>query len=123
MRGARAKELPDIGQSAASAEPVAWACNPYTVKHTHSLDLLWTKEGERAIESGVISNGTKLYAAPVAQEPVAFLCRECDEEGWSTYVVMPNERPCPSDLMHVTPLYAAPVAVQAQPSAQDREGT
>lgn len=49
-------------------EPVAWACNPYTVKHTHSLDLLWTKEGERAIESGVISNGTKLYAAPVAAQ-------------------------------------------------------
>src|SRR5690606_10095446 len=24
-----------------------------------------------------------LYADPVAQEPVAFLCRECDEEGWS----------------------------------------
>lgn len=56
---------------AVSAEPVAWACNPYTVEHTHSLDLLWTKEGERAIESGVISNGTKLYAAPIdAQDQI-----------------------------------------------------
>jgi hypothetical protein len=62
-------------------------------------------------------NFMRASAAPVAQEPVAFLCRECDEEGWSTYAVMPNERLPSSDLMHVTPLYTAPVA--AQPSVPE----
>ncbi|MFA7667774.1 MAG: hypothetical protein WCX93_00310 [Burkholderiaceae bacterium] len=50
---------------------------------------------------------------PVAQEPVAFLCRECDEEGWSTYAVMPHEVPSTGEFLHVEPLYASPVAAQA----------
>ncbi len=55
-----------------------------------------------------------LDAAPVAQEPVAFLCRECDEEGWSTYVVMPHEMPSTGEFLHVEPLFAAHVLAQAQ---------
>ena len=43
-------------------------------------------------------------------EPVAFLCRECDEEGWSTYAVMPHEVPSTGEFLHVEPLYASPVA-------------
>lgn len=60
-------------------------------------------------------------AAPVAQAPVAFLCRECGEEGWSTYVVMPHEVPSTGEFLHVEPLYAAPVAAQAQPSGNPGE--
>ncbi|MFA5633420.1 MAG: hypothetical protein WC997_18170, partial [Porticoccaceae bacterium] len=44
-----------------------------------------------------------------------FLCRECDEEGWSTYAVMPHEVPSTGEFLHVEPLYASPVAAQAQP--------
>lgn len=53
--------------------------------------------------------------AAVGQGPVAFLCRECDEEGWSTYAVMPHEVPSTCEFLHVEPLYASPVAAQAQP--------
>lgn len=49
-------------------------------------------------------------------EPVAFLCRECDEEGWSNYVVMPHEVPSTGEFLHVEPLYTAPLPPAPQPA-------
>lgn len=60
------------------------------------------------------------FSAPVTQEPVAFLCRECDEEGWSTYAVMPHEVPSTGEFLHVEPLYASPVAAP-QPAEPVKE--
>src|SRR5690606_32540462 len=51
-------------------------------------DCYISRESIEAAAEDVLHSFTAL-AAPATQEPVAFLCRECDEEGWSTYAVMP----------------------------------
>ncbi|MFC3338171.1 hypothetical protein [Paracandidimonas soli] len=87
---------------------------------SHAVGLAVTEAEQSAWHAG-IEAGREIERdnAAVGQGPVAFLCRECDEEGWSTYAVMPHEVPSTGEFLHVEPLYASPVAAQA--SGQDRE--